>query len=54
MDLVIVLATHGAPPLDFPRDELIEIFTLGPAIERATGNERRRLRTRLEQLEHFL
>jgi len=35
MKAVVVLAMHGSPPLDFPKDELAEFFTLHARFEHA-------------------
>jgi sirohydrochlorin cobaltochelatase len=37
MKAVIVLAMHGAPPLDFPEDELEEFFSLRSRLSHAYG-----------------
>jgi sirohydrochlorin cobaltochelatase len=46
----VVLAMHGAPPLDFPKNELAEFFTLHARIGHA-GTGQRELRPRYEELE---
>lgn len=51
METVVVLAMHGAPPLDFPRQELGEFFGLRGRMERAGVEERAALRARHEELE---
>jgi hypothetical protein len=37
MKAVIVLAMHGAPPLDFPEEELGEFFNLHSRLAHAYG-----------------
>ena len=49
--VVIVLAMHGAPPIDFPRHEVAELFGLHMRLEQATGPERAALEGRHAQLE---
>jgi sirohydrochlorin cobaltochelatase len=48
--LVIVLAMHGAPPLDFPKDELAEFFSLHARLGHA-GGAPENLRRRYAELE---
>lgn len=52
----IVLAMHGAPPVDFPRDELAEFFGLHMRLEHGPpgGEERARLEARHAELEEKL
>lgn len=47
---VVVLAMHGAPPLDFPRDELTEFFSLHARMGHG-GAGLRDQRQRYEELE---
>jgi sirohydrochlorin cobaltochelatase len=51
MTLVVVLAMHGAPPLDFPKDELTEFFKLHVQMESAPKPVRENIRGRYEELE---
>ncbi len=48
---VIVLAMHGALPLDFPREELTEFMNLHARIGHSPGQEADPLRLRYEELE---
>lgn len=47
---VIVLAMHGAPPLDFPKDELTEFFSLHARLGHS-GGALENLRRRYAELE---
>lgn len=51
MKQVIVLAMHGAPPNDFPRNEVGELVGLHGRLEHATGPEREGLQRRHDELE---
>jgi len=51
METAIVLAVHGAPPNDFPAEELAEFFGLHARIERAGEKERASLAARHGELE---
>jgi sirohydrochlorin cobaltochelatase len=51
METAIVLAMHGAPPNDFPGQELAEYFGLHARIERTGGKERAALASRHDELE---
>ena len=48
---VIVLAMHGAPPNDFPRHEMAELFGLHARLEHAAGPERTALERRHAELD---
>lgn len=48
---VIVLAMHGSPPLDFPREEMTEFMSLHARVGHAPGPDADRLRRRYEELE---
>jgi sirohydrochlorin cobaltochelatase len=48
---VIVLAMHGSPPLDFPRDEMTEFMGLHARIGHGHGSEAGAPRVRYDQLE---
>ena len=48
---VIVLAMHGAPPLDFPKPELAEFMSLQARCEHAQDEEEKALRMRFKDLE---
>jgi sirohydrochlorin cobaltochelatase len=47
----IVLAMHGAPPLDFPKDELAEFFSLHARAGHAGGERAAGLAPRFAELE---
>jgi sirohydrochlorin cobaltochelatase len=49
--MVIVLVMHGAPPKDFPRQELREFFGLHARMEQVKGPEQGALAQRHTQLE---
>lgn len=51
MKTIIVLAMHGTPPNDFPRQELSEFFSLRPGLARASGAEREVLEKRHAELD---
>jgi sirohydrochlorin cobaltochelatase len=51
MDTAIVLAMHGAPPADFPKQELVEFFGLHARLEHAGPGERTALAARYDELE---
>ena len=51
MKSVIVLAMHGAPPSDFPRDELSEFMSLHARLEAAPVSHSPMLEKRYEELE---
>ncbi len=53
MKTIVVLAVHGAPPRDFPRDELAEFFTLHSRLEHAVAHSPA-LESRYEELEEKL
>ena len=48
---VIVLAMHGAPPRDFPPQEIGELFMLHMRLEHARGPERAALEQRFAELD---
>jgi sirohydrochlorin cobaltochelatase len=52
MKTVIVLAMHGAPPRDFPRQEMGEYFALHSRMEHAAGPERASLQQRYAELDY--
>ncbi len=37
MKTIVVLAMHGSPPRDFPRDEMLELFRLHSMLEHGGG-----------------
>ncbi len=47
----IVLAMHGAPPLDFPKDELTEFFKLHVQMEQFPEQMQKAIKPRYEVLE---
>ncbi len=49
--VVIVLAMHGAPPLDFPREEMTEFMSLHARLGHAGGPDTSALRERYKELE---
>jgi sirohydrochlorin cobaltochelatase len=51
MKTIIVLAAHGAPPNDFPRHEINEIFGLKVRLLYATGKEREAMGRRHDELD---
>ena len=51
MSTIIVLAMHGAPPTDFPRQEASELFGLRGRLERAAPADRPALEQRLRELD---
>jgi sirohydrochlorin cobaltochelatase len=51
MKTVIVLAMHGAPPRDFPRQEMAELFGLHARLEHAAPGQREALDLRHRELE---
>ncbi len=51
MEQIVVLAMHGAPPLDFPREEIAEWFGLHSRLEQAVGPQREGLERRHAELE---
>jgi len=50
MASIIVLAMHGAPPNDFPRQETAEFFGLHGRMAHATGAQRQALGQRYNEL----
>jgi sirohydrochlorin cobaltochelatase len=51
MKTVVVLAMHGSPPKDFPRDEMMEFFGLHARLEQARGAADPAARQRHDALE---
>ncbi len=51
MTTIVVLAMHGAPPSDFPRQEASELFGLRGRLERAAPADRPALEARLSELD---
>jgi len=51
-NIVIVLAMHGAPPNDFPIDEMAELFGLHARLEHADGPVQAALQHRHAELEN--
>jgi sirohydrochlorin cobaltochelatase len=51
MKRMIVLAMHGAPPLDYPRDELAEFFNLHARMEHAAPEQRADIEMRYAELD---
>jgi sirohydrochlorin cobaltochelatase len=50
MKTVILLAAHGAPPKDFPKDRLVEFFGLHFRLEAMKGPGRAPMEARLREL----
>ena len=48
---VVVLAMHGAPPLDYPRGELAEFFSLHSRMEHAPAEQRAGIEARYTELD---
>jgi sirohydrochlorin cobaltochelatase len=51
MSIEIVLAMHGAPPMDFPKEELTEFFKLHIQMEQMPHEMQEGLRPRYDELE---
>ena len=51
MSVAVLLAMHGAPPNDFPAEELAELMGIHAALERATGERHQSLERRHAELE---
>lgn len=51
MNYVTVLAMHGVPPKGFPREEIMELFSLHMRLQKAGGPESSALKNRHDQLE---
>jgi sirohydrochlorin cobaltochelatase len=51
MNTIIVLAMHGAPPSDFPKQELAEYFRLHAQFEHGGGMPQEKLLPRYKELE---
>ena len=51
MNISVVLAMHGTPPKDFPRDEMMELFALHHRLESAGESEKAVLKKRHSELE---
>lgn len=51
MENVIVLAMHGSPPLDFPRQETMELFNLHARLEHSSASSADPLSVRFTQLD---
>jgi sirohydrochlorin cobaltochelatase len=51
MKSIIVLAMHGAPPNDFPRDEIAELFGLHGRLDHAPEAQRAALEQRYVELD---
>ena len=51
MSKEIVLAMHGAPPLDFPKDELTEFFKLHVQMEQFPEQMQKTIKPRYDELE---
>jgi len=51
MKTAIVLAMHGAPPNDFPPQEVVELLNLHKRIEHSSGSERAAMEERHTKLD---
>ncbi len=51
MSIVVVLAMHGAPPNDFPPEELTQLMGIHAALERTSGEARQAVESRHAELE---
>jgi len=51
MSIAVVLAMHGVPPKDFPRGEMMELFSLHHRRGHVSGHEREILRKQHDELE---
>lgn len=51
MDVCLVLAMHGAPPNDFPRNEITELFGLSARLRHMAGEERAAAERRVAALD---
>jgi len=51
MKMIVVLAMHGIPPKGFPKEEMMELFSLHHRIHSAGEQEKISLRKRHEQLD---
>jgi len=51
MSIVVVLVMHGVPPIDFPKEEMMELFGLHHRQAHASESEREALKKRHEKLE---
>ncbi len=54
MRTIIVLAMHGSPPKDFPKNELIEYFGLHARLDLMSGPQREALETKFNELDFKL
>jgi sirohydrochlorin cobaltochelatase len=51
MQIAVVLAVHGVPSKDFPKEEMMELFGLHPRLAQVSGAERESLQKRHDELE---
>ncbi len=51
MSIAVVLAMHGIPPKDFPRREMMELFSVHHLLRLVPGQEREALQKQHEELE---
>ena len=52
MKKIIVLAVHGAPPLDFPRSEVAKLMSTHSQMEKAVGNKLTELQRQYSELDN--
>ena len=51
MKVIVILAMHGAPPNDFPKNERDELFSLHSKLEQADEKMREKLKIRHDELD---
>jgi sirohydrochlorin cobaltochelatase len=51
MSIAVVLAMHGIPPKDFPREEMMELFGLHHRLQHVSGHELEVLKKQHDELE---
>ena len=51
MGNAVVLAMHGIPPRDFPREEMVDLFGLHPKLEQLTDPDREVVQRRHDERE---
>ena len=52
MKKIIILAVHGAPPLDFPKSEVAKLMSMNSQMENAIGSELDRLKRQYNELDN--
>lgn len=51
MKTFVILAMHGTPPNDFPKEEMAEMFVAHARLEHASGKEREAIERRYTEIE---